>query len=125
MIFTRLKVVGERPADAPKGTIIFNAPRPLFGQINWKGDFRHGIFYVALNPGDEHFERCARENLSLDAWVIEYVTQEHAIETAREYYKGKRPQLLANWEPDHPTLLAFMETYFYNNLAKGEVEIDV
>ena len=77
MQVTIFKTFDERPADISAGWIIMNAPRPLAGDKCWDGEFRHGIFYAAINPVE--YPKYARDkfniNCDLDGWVVEYCTQ--------------------------------------------------
>lgn len=91
----RLRIIGESPKEQPEGWEVHNAPRPLVGNIQWEGEFRHGIFYAAIDPADSLMTGYARrENASLDAYRVEYVTKERAIEEAKEHAKEKHPEML-------------------------------
>ncbi len=89
---TTLKMIGGRPTQTPDGQeipdnyIIFNAPRPLYGQITWQGEFKHGIFYAALDPDDKYTGQGIRENESLDGWFCKWVTWAEVMEWAIGYY---------------------------------------
>jgi len=50
---------------------VVNAPRPLPGEIEWQGEFLHGIFYAA---GD--FEKFGEQWESLDAHIVRLVNDE-------------------------------------------------
>ncbi len=41
---------------------VYNAPRPIPGEITFQGEFRHGIFYAAGPPG-----KYAQDWVDLDA----------------------------------------------------------
>ncbi len=69
-------VIGQPPEGLPEGSIILNAPRPLYGSREWRGEFSHGVFYVAVSPTDEYRERMLKDDLALDAWEIRFVTAE-------------------------------------------------
>ena len=75
--------------DEPDGWLLFNAPRPLYGHREWRGDFVHGVFYAAVNPRGERAEWMICENAKLDGWVIRYYGEaeilEHAQHTADKY----------------------------------------
>lgn len=89
---TTLKIIGDRPTQTPEGQdipaiyIIFNAPRPLWGQITWQGEFGHGIFYAALDPDDKYTGQGINENDSLDGWLCQWVTLADVLAWAKEYY---------------------------------------
>ena len=81
-----------RPAQAPPDWIVINAPRPLDGselsgnqRATWEGKFHHGVHYAAVDPCDPEAARRVRENLSLDGWVVRYVT-DGEIASAMETY---------------------------------------
>jgi hypothetical protein len=48
---------------------VFNAPRPIPGEITFQGEFRHGIFYAA-GP----LEQYAQVWTDLDAWPVELIS---------------------------------------------------
>lgn len=100
--------VNGRSVEIPEGWLIFNAPRPLYatpfdvvireefesggfhydesrGEVypEWRGNFFHGVFYVAVSPDDE--DRIER-NRSLDGWVLEFHSYEDATLWAVEFY---------------------------------------
>lgn len=75
----------EKRLNVPGDWIIINAPRPIPGDIQWQGDFRHGIFYAALNPDDPNFASNYTEAEDLDAWELRYYT----INEAREILMSK------------------------------------
>lgn len=77
-------IIGSRPAEAPEGAWIFNAPRPLYGAVTWQGEFVHGIFYAAILPADDYAENFIRQNVSLDGWVLCYFSKEDARKQATE-----------------------------------------
>ena len=53
---------------------VWNAPRPLYGDECWEGDFRHGIFYAAVRRDDPRFEKLAEENWCLHGQPVVVVT---------------------------------------------------
>lgn len=70
----------------PGDYAIFNAPRPLIGNVTWQGSFLHGVFYAGVytNEKDAAFfiQRCA----DLDAVVFDFVTDAEVYEKAQVYY---------------------------------------
>jgi hypothetical protein len=73
------RLIEDRPADIPEGWLIFNAPRPLWGQRQWTGEFRHGIFYAAVDPAEPDTKQLSwmlQQNADLDGWLLEYVTMD-------------------------------------------------
>lgn len=98
--------------------LIMNAPRPLYSsQIeyvirprmkigddeyepvigfkypeweDWSEDgFIHGRFYAAVDPDDQ---KVIDQNLSLDAWVIEYITEDEWRRRVEEYRRKRAEQ---------------------------------
>lgn len=104
-----LKVIRNQPTEVPATWEIYNAPRPLYGSYSktWQGDFICGIFYAGIDPADEYADNWRKENASLDAKQLIFVTREQAIAEALEYYK-KFPKVLAEIDledSDHQGML--------------------
>jgi len=120
--------VASRPQDIPADWIIMNAPRPLVGDASWEGDFRHGIFYVAIDPNNDEppgVEWRMKTNKGLDAWVVIYVFKELMRSTVRQsivdmkYYSDK-PEVIEKMMEDERAV----EQTFFNileNKTVGEV----
>ena len=81
---TIIRLLDPRPEDVPPNFAVFNAPRPLIGAKTWSGDFRHGIFYAAIDLTLPGAERCIRDNVSLDGWLCEYITRTDVEKWGRE-----------------------------------------
>lgn len=94
----KMFVVGERPEPAPEGWRVFNAPRPLRGDVTWEDDFRHGRFYAAVNPDGDRAAQMVKDNLSLDAWEVSYLGDDEMRELVMGYYhtiaagRGMKPE---------------------------------
>ena len=81
------RILGASPLTVPAGRTIFNAPRPIYGQLTWNGDYRHGRFYTAIDPSDGFVfrgnqtlsQKWAEGNAELDAWVLIFVDDDTAI----------------------------------------------
>jgi hypothetical protein len=57
----------------PPGWAIVNAPRPLLGEQEWTGHFRHGVFYAAAPKArDGYLDSWAAD----DAWPVVFITNE-------------------------------------------------
>ena len=77
-----------RPYNIPSDYLIFNAPRPLPGEITWEGDFLSGRYYAAM-PADDHRVVTA---LKLDACIVEHLPDADAQrELARELMARNHP----------------------------------
>lgn len=77
----------ERPADIPAGWTIYNAPRPLYGDTEWLGDFLAGMFYAAVDPNSNEAAWMIRTNETNQAAEVVYITEVQAIET---YLRGNK-----------------------------------
>ena len=63
-----------RHATVPPHWTIYNAPRPLFGHMNWTGDFITGLFYAAIDPNGPGAEEDTERNRAFNAVIVNYVT---------------------------------------------------
>ncbi|WP_156915980.1 hypothetical protein [Desulfatirhabdium butyrativorans] len=98
----------QAPIDVPPNWIIFNAPRPLYGDKEWQGDFIHGRFYVAVDPNGDQAAWCVQQNKAMDAWVYQYVDKDTMRAMVRQsyidgYFKGnveKADKALKNFKDD-------------------------
>lgn len=66
--------------DLPEGVDpswpVYNAPRPLYGTETWQDDFRHGIFYAAIDPDDLDAELMLNNTLANVGHLVVHVTDE-------------------------------------------------
>lgn len=77
----------SRPEGLPLDWVVFNAPRPLPGDIAWKGDFNHGIHYSALDPRFSETERKIMEDIDdHDGWRV-------ILTTEQEFLAWTKPRL--------------------------------
>ena len=97
-----VKVIGTRPDHIPEGWPIYNAPRPLYGEPTWTGDFIHGIFYAAVDPADDYGARFIQCNTNLDAWQLEWVSEEEAVVEAMQRLTDEYPVEAAEIDPADP-----------------------
>lgn len=117
MKFTEIDVLAERPAEAPAGWLVFNAPRPIYGAVTWQGVFLHGIFYAAVDPADGEYSRQYMEaNGKFDAYLIRYIdmTDVESWLTAHCIEKGYDRSVMdrgSEW------------AYYHCHVGKREVEI--
>ncbi len=89
--FKVIPMIGERPADVPEGWPVFNAPRPLDGAKSWQGDFRHGIYYAAVDPSLPEASRAIENNKSLDGWLVLYLSEDEVKQKALAWAKREYP----------------------------------
>lgn len=66
----------ERPQHIPNDWTIYNAPRPLYGNECWEGDFVHGRFYAAVEPQSKYHQL----NQELDGWPCVWISKEEVVE---------------------------------------------
>jgi hypothetical protein len=85
-------VVGNHPENVPKDWLIFNAPRPIYGHKEWTGDFKHGVFYVGIDPSDEHAIPFIQRTHDLDGWLVRYFDESEARDLAYKWAEEKYPQ---------------------------------
>jgi hypothetical protein len=122
MKFTLYRIIGERP-DVPDYHIIFNAPRPLYGEFEWQGDYRHGIFYASLNPKTKHGKLFIEKNHELDAWLVEYISAGVAIHEIRELYLREYPVEWDNFISKETSKEELIEAWYNNSLHITKKEI--
>jgi hypothetical protein len=86
-----------------KGLVVYNAPRPIPGDICWEGDFRNGKFYAA---GDRaKYGRDWDENLALPVNII----TNDEIERRVRFHSESHPL--------HAAFPAYIEEHGYKELA--------
>jgi len=69
-------VVGQRPFHASQGYRVFNAPRPIYGDVEWTGPSITGTFYTVVDPSGPRAADYIRRNIELDARELSYLTPE-------------------------------------------------
>lgn len=82
------------PDDIPEGWIVFNAPRPLYGHWTWTGEFRSGIFYVAVDPAGEQATAFIKRNHENDARIVRWATLDKVRKEVIEFYQVNHPGLM-------------------------------
>ena len=87
-----IHVIGHRPSQAPVSWEIWNAPRPIYGQELWQGEFMTGIFYAAINPWDEFSAGLRYENVTLRASLLVYIDEEDHRDHVERYRKEMLPK---------------------------------
>ena len=98
----QVKVIGSRPTHIHASWPIFNAPRPLYGEPIWTGDFIHGIFYATVNPADNCGTEFIQRNADLDAWELIWVSEEEAVVEAMQRLTDEYPTEAAEIDPADP-----------------------
>lgn len=73
----------------PEDWEVWNASRPLYGEITWQGEFLCGVFYAALDPNDPYCQERRKRNQELDGYLITYVGKdiinEYGLARCEEY----------------------------------------
>ena len=70
---------------------IFNAARPLHGQITWQGDFIHGVFYAAVDKDFAQSKVIIERNVNLDGHILQFVTESEVREKLQAHYNKIAP----------------------------------
>lgn len=75
------RVIGDRPA-LEAGDVVFNAPRPLYGE-----DVETGLMGFSVVVGSDTYGRDGyiEQNRRLDARVIEWLSRDEALAEAHAY----------------------------------------
>lgn len=113
--------VTDTQRSIPADWVIVNAPRPLFGNIQFTGDFISGIFYAALDPADEYFQTWMDANKKLDARVIHYVTESELAE-ALEAHKLKLQERYSKEAVDGLEAQDLFDSYWTELDSNGKLE---
>ncbi len=98
----QVKVIGTRPSHIPPGWPVYNAPRPLYGEPTWTGDFIHGIFYATVDPLYEYSSGLITRNADADAWELIWVSEEQAVIEAMQRMTDEYPNEAAEIDPMDP-----------------------
>jgi hypothetical protein len=69
--------------------IICNAPRPIVGHVEWRGEFTSGVFYAAIDPSGERREWMLKENNGQHAVVLVYWTIDDVRIWLRLHYEAE------------------------------------
>ena len=80
---SREDVIGGR--EIPAGWELWNAARPLYGDLAFAGPFIQGVFYAAIDPNGPDADDLRSKNMALDAALLTFVTVEQAVEAYRRY----------------------------------------
>lgn len=97
--------------EIPADWTVWNAARPLYGHEQWTGEFRHGLFYAAIDPCGESHQYFTVRNHELDGWICQWVTQEEVFQTVRSYYETRFPDQTVNW--DNFEYTDFVNSFFH------------
>jgi hypothetical protein len=71
-VFEKRLIRLEDGTVVPKHWDIYNAPRPLPGNMTWQGEFLHGRWYCAVDPEDEFASKFRAAIECLDGWKVIY-----------------------------------------------------
>ena len=71
-----IRTFDKRPEDIPESWLIFVAPRPIFGEKEWRGSGGHGWHYAAVDPSDEYMFNIHIKGIQKnDARLIQYCSE--------------------------------------------------
>lgn len=75
----------DGPDDLDPSWVVWNAPRPLYGEREWQGAFRAGVFYAAAPEGATvGGRRYSDLNEALDARIIQLVDNDAVLTMLKE-----------------------------------------
>jgi hypothetical protein len=80
---SKRELIGDR--EIPADWELWNAARPIAGDVAFAGPFLQGIFYTAIDPSGPYADDMRSRNIALDAALIFCVTAEQAVEAYRRY----------------------------------------
>ena len=109
--FEVIYVVGARPSDVPEEWVIFNAPRPLYGQLVWEDtDAPCGWFHAAVYLNGERGPTWVVSNKRMDARVLFYISYQEFKGMVSEYANHKKKEY-ADRTLDSITYQEWEDTY--------------
>lgn len=113
--FKSYRTFDTRPGDIPANWLIFEAPRPLYGDKQWRGSNGSGWHYAAINPEDAYMLPIHLTQMKKNAArLVKYVTEADYQEWLKTYFED--PEELKQVLSD-PSLL---EVYRENFIQDGE-----
>ena len=83
-VYAEMLGMGADPED--RNLALFNAPRPLFGATAYNGEFVAGVFYGLVRLDRQGAAWQVNQNVSLDARVLVWVTEDEVRDWAPGYY---------------------------------------
>jgi hypothetical protein len=81
-----VSIDNNQAKDIPHGWIVFNAPRPMYGDKEWQGDPGHGMLYGAVDPQGAGAEWMVKDNKSLDGWIYQDISAATMTAMVRQNY---------------------------------------
>ncbi|MFA5071250.1 MAG: hypothetical protein WC511_02655 [Candidatus Pacearchaeota archaeon] len=113
--FKSYRTFDTRPGDVPANWLIFEAPRPILGDKNWRGSNGSGWHYAAIDPTDAYMLPIHLSNLKKNAArLVKYVTEADYQEWLKTYFED--PQELNHVLSDSDLL----DIYKDNFIQDGE-----
>ncbi len=104
--------IGNRPANIPQDHIIINAQRPIMADIMWQGDSYRGIFYGAISPESDLFEKSMEYDRKMDAREMVFVNMDQVNKIILERNPKYGAKILALYDEKQ------LKNYFYNLVNK-------
>jgi hypothetical protein len=65
--------------EIPKHWEIWNAPRPMAGEVTWVGDFLTGNLYAAVDPDGPRAESWRAFNVRMDGRRLQFIQKADAV----------------------------------------------
>lgn len=125
--FETVNLLRERGEVVPDGVaadaLIFCAPRPLFGTKTWEGDWVAGRFFAAVNPDDPFRGGWIKENKSLHAALLTFVSDERGQEMVRDYCRAEYGATAEEITSD--VFAEFWRDSFYDQFGRGVADVEV
>lgn len=106
------------PFEVPSHWILFNAPRPLAGDISEQGEWHHGIFYSAVSPMSKWAPRDIQQNRILDATILVLGT----VEAFARFGAGCIPEHYRKAYEKADQKTAHRAALYYADLAMAEMD---
>lgn len=99
--FRLRRIIGDQPSSIHAFATVFRASRPIFGT---SVDLGLMGFATQIGPCDYGREGFIRENLALDAEVIEWVSAQDALAFGLAFIAAEYPDQVGEHDDDHDLL---------------------
>ncbi len=88
------------PERVWRDAYLFNAPRPLVGDISGPGEWHCGIYYAVVNPASQYAEQDIETNRKLDAVLLVPATMDQILELGESVLPDNYRTVLCKLHPD-------------------------
>lgn len=113
------------PENLWRGAYVFNAPRPLAGNISGEGEWHCGIYYAVVNPSSEYAKQDIETNRKLDAVLLVPATMEQIVRLGEKQIPEKYRagyESLKDGEAQGNIALRYAESYAKTNTYETVME---